>query len=90
MNKEQKNCLYYDRGFCTHGYFDGTPTEANCVECVEINGAMPDDYIKLGDAVEKVAKPIAKVIDKVVGTELQNCGGCKARQEKLNRAIKKM
>ena len=38
----------------------------------------------LGDVVAKVAQPVAKAIDAVAGTNLQNCGGCKARQEKLN------
>lgn len=41
--------------------------------------------IKLGDAVEAIAKPIAKIIDKVAGTKLQECGGCKKRKEFLNR-----
>lgn len=38
----------------------------------------------LGDVVAKVARPIAKAIDHVAGTNLQNCGGCKSRQERLN------
>jgi len=40
--------------------------------------------VKLGDKVDSVAKPIAKVIDKVLGTEIQECGGCAKRREKLN------
>lgn len=39
----------------------------------------------LGDRVEKVAQPIAKVIDRVAGTNVQGCGACKKRKEKLNR-----
>lgn len=39
----------------------------------------------LGDRVEQVAKPIAKVIDLVAGTDLKNCGGCQKRKEYLNR-----
>lgn len=39
----------------------------------------------LGDLVEKAAKPIAKVIDKIAGTDLENCEGCKKRKEKLNK-----
>jgi lauroyl/myristoyl acyltransferase len=38
----------------------------------------------LGDMVAAVAQPIAKAIDAVAKTNLQNCGGCKARREKLN------
>lgn len=40
--------------------------------------------IKLGDAVHAVAHPVAKVIDKIAGTSLQNCGGCAARRERWN------
>jgi len=38
----------------------------------------------LGDVVHAVAHPIARVIDAVAGTKLQNCGGCQKRQELLN------
>jgi hypothetical protein len=40
--------------------------------------------IGLGDRVERIAQPIAKVIDKVAGTNIQECGGCKKRKEWLN------
>lgn len=39
----------------------------------------------LGDLVEKVAKPIAKAIDKVVGTDIEHCDGCDKRKDFLNR-----
>lgn len=38
----------------------------------------------LGDRVEKIAQPIAKMIDKVAGTNIQGCGACKKRKEYLN------
>jgi hypothetical protein len=38
----------------------------------------------LGDRVEKVAQPIAKLIDDVFNTDIQNCGGCKSRKKWLN------
>jgi hypothetical protein len=40
---------------------------------------------KYGDVVEIVAKPIARVIDAALGTDMENCGGCAARKEKFNR-----
>jgi hypothetical protein len=43
------------------------------------------DYQGLGDKVERVAKPIAKVIDRVAGTNIQECGGCKKRKAWLNK-----
>lgn len=38
----------------------------------------------LGDRVEKIAQPIAKIIDRVAGTNIQGCGACKKRKEYLN------
>jgi hypothetical protein len=46
-------------------------------------------YRLAGDAVEVVAKPIARLIDKVTGTKLTGCGGCARRREKLNSAFSK-
>jgi hypothetical protein len=45
----------------------------------------PRSKVGLGDAVAAVAQPIAKAVDAVFGTELQRCGGCEQRKEKLNR-----
>ena len=39
----------------------------------------------LGDVVETVAQPIAKLIDGVAGTNIQRCGACKKRKEYLNK-----
>jgi len=51
--------------------------------------AKPKKAIRgLGDVVAIVADPIAKFSDKVLGTHLENCGGCKGpqgRQEWLNK-----
>jgi hypothetical protein len=38
----------------------------------------------LGDVVEKVAQPIARSIDKLLGTNIKNCGGCTKRKNSLN------
>ncbi len=45
------------------------------------------ENLGLGDLVAKVAQPIAKGIDSIAGTDIQNCGGCKKRQEALNNLI---
>ena len=39
----------------------------------------------LGDRVERIAQPIARVIDKVAGTNIQGCGACQKRKEYLNK-----
>lgn len=41
----------------------------------------------LGDAVHKIAQPIAKTIDKIFGTNIKECGGCKRRRNLLNKAF---
>lgn len=38
----------------------------------------------LGDIVHKVAQPIAKVVDRLAGTNIQGCGACQRRKEYLN------
>lgn len=52
--------------------------------------SVPDEPQKirgLGDIVAMVAQPIAKVIDKMARTNLQNCGRCGRTQSKLNKAF---
>ena len=41
----------------------------------------------LGDIVAIAANPIAKAIDAALGTEIQSCGGCASRRERLNKAF---
>ena len=41
----------------------------------------------MGDVVAKVAQPIASIIDKVVGTNIKECGECKKRREMLNKVL---
>jgi hypothetical protein len=41
-------------------------------------------YRGLGDVVESVAKPIARVIDRIAGTSIQHCAGCARRRAVLN------
>jgi hypothetical protein len=40
--------------------------------------------IKIGNAFHSVAQPIAKAIDKTVGTSISTCSACARRREKLN------
>jgi len=39
----------------------------------------------LGDRIAKVAKPIARRIDRVLGTNLKECKGCEDRVAWLNK-----
>lgn len=45
------------------------------------------DRVGLGDLVAKVAQPLARAIDRVAGTNVAGCGGCKGRKDKLNAAV---
>lgn len=42
-------------------------------------------YRGLGDVVEAVAKPVARIIDRVTGSDLAHCPGCARRRDMLNR-----
>lgn len=44
-------------------------------------------YRGLGDVVAAIAKPVAAVIDKALGTGLSDCAACRERQEALNRIV---
>ena len=41
-------------------------------------------HVKVGGAVAAVAQPLARVIDRVVGTDIEHCAGCTKRREMLN------
>ena len=41
----------------------------------------------LGDLVEKLAKPVARLIDLTTGTKLAGCQSCQQRREKLNQLV---
>ena len=47
--------------------------------------AIQPETIGLGDRVERIAQPIARVIDRVAGTKIQGCGACQKRKEYLNK-----
>lgn len=64
--------------------------ELNKKEAEKKYNQLPEEEKKkigLGDFVAKFAQPIAKTIDSVAGTNIQNCGGCKKRQEGLNNLV---
>lgn len=44
-------------------------------------------YKGLGDVVHAVAHPVAALSDKVLKTDLRNCGGCRKRREWLNEKV---
>jgi hypothetical protein len=51
----------------------------------EIDGveqSFPND--QLGTRIEKLAQPIARGIDKIAGTNISGCLGCKKMRERLN------
>ncbi len=44
-------------------------------------------YRGAGDVVAKIAKPVARFVDSIFGTDLENCRGCGQRQDKMNKKI---
>jgi hypothetical protein len=43
--------------------------------------------MRTGDLIATAAQPIAKGIDRILGTDVQNCGGCKQMQNNLNQGM---
>lgn len=43
----------------------------------------------LGDLVERIARPIARAIDRAFGTKLASCGACKKRRDWLNQHFRR-
>ena len=44
----------------------------------------PSKFPQLGDAVASIAQPIARIIDRVAGADIQHCKGCAKRRDALN------
>lgn len=44
-------------------------------------------YRGLGDVVAAVAQPIARTIDRHLGTAIEHCVGCAARRRNLNQWV---
>ena len=44
-------------------------------------------YRGMGDVVAALAQPVARGLDRVFGTHLEHCPGCRERQESLNRML---
>jgi len=78
--------LSKDKRFITlpSNFFD-----SNNNNCGEESKPIKEVIKGLGDVIEKlVAHPIAKTIDRVAGTHINNgCGGCNSRQNTLNKIL---
>lgn len=42
-------------------------------------------YRGLGDVVERLAKPLARAIDRIAHTRISTCTGCAKRRDSLNK-----
>lgn len=49
--------------------------------------ARPPRPVGLGDAVARVAEPIAGLVDKLTGSKLVGCQPCGQRRDALNRLL---
>jgi hypothetical protein len=50
-----------------------------------VNGNIVEHTVSdLGDKIERLAKPVAKAIDKIAGTKIAKCRGCKKMKDRLN------
>jgi len=62
-----------------------TPEALRCI--VPPVPVAPRPLRGLGDVVERIAKPIARRLDRALKTNLENCGGCAKRRDRLNAAV---
>ena len=49
------------------------------------NIVCTDSLRGAGDLIHVILNPITNIIDDMLGTKLSGCGGCRDRQEKLNK-----
>lgn len=74
--------------FAKANQFPYSETEFIHNVCYHTPGDICSEKLRgLGDLIHVVAQPIAKAIDAVAGTDLQNCGGCAQRREQMNKAV---
>lgn len=83
MDNKRINCKYWSGGICSLGYGaeSSKPTAHECSYCwkrVEIR--VESESVGLGDTVKKF-------IDKVSLRRIKQCGGCKKRQQALNKLM---
>lgn len=63
---------------CPNGHF-GRYEQTGCDDGTQKTG--------LGNIVAAVAQPVARTIDRILGTNVANCGGCKQMQTNLNNGM---
>ena len=59
------------------------PSPGTCMTCDLWDGSPRG----AGDVIHRLASPIAKILDRRLGTAISKCGGCRERRRKLNRAL---
>ncbi len=60
----------------------------DCGDWIEIDSSHLIQKPGVGDLIERIAKPIAGIIDSAFGTKISKCSGCKKRKRWLNRLTK--
>jgi len=77
-----------------HRQQNGLDVDAKIVDAIHAymcamnnNGPYAKGTRGLGDLVHTVAQPIAWVIDKAFGTNVQGCWSCGGRRDALNKAV---
>lgn len=84
------NQLHFERDVLVKEIRDGieiserlgkTPLELG-IDLAAVN--PPSAPSGLGTRIERIAQPIARTIDKLTGTHIAGCGGCKKMRDRLN------
>lgn len=57
-------------------------------DCAPLENPPPKAPALLGDRIERIANPIARAIDRRLGTRISSCGGCAAARRALGTSEK--
>lgn len=72
----------------TTGKFNAAHTAVDLPDDFDFQGHEPKQIVRgLGDHVKLLASPFVGAVKALTGIDLSECGGCKERQEKLNKAF---
>lgn len=82
----------YEKDVLAHGTINGDYLEIDQKSYGELlQKYRPSTEVSqvkgLGDVVYKFAQPIARGLDRVLGTHIEGCGGCNKRRAILNKLL---
>ena len=83
-------CRHLDTGYiCLLGLYDGKPDARDCAQCEKYETRTPEDGGKTGQKPDMTSMGLGDTVAKITSfMGIKPCGGCKKRQEGLNKMIR--